>query len=128
MRYKDYKGLKTITNKEFKARYRKILGRVCGEGSFGVVNEYIHRLSGVKCAIKVIIKDRINSEPLYKELMKSELEILEEVSHPYIMQIYELLEDKQNYYIVSEYIKHGDLFGFVADEGKTFHNGTLSEK
>ena len=47
--------------------------------------------------------------------MKYELKILEETTHPYIMRIYELLEDEIKYYIVSEYIRHGELYDFVQE-------------
>ena len=45
--------------------------------------------------------------------MKFELKVLEETTHPYIMRIYELLEDDDFYFIVSEYIRHGELYDFV---------------
>ena len=45
--------------------------------------------------------------------MKDELHVLEEITHPHIMRIYELLEDDDFYFIVSEYIRHGELFDFV---------------
>lgn len=35
-----------------------------------------------------------------EKLMKNELKILETLSHPNIVNIYELLEDNDNYYIV----------------------------
>ena len=44
--------------------------------------------------------------------MENELKVLEEISHPNIVRIYELLEDKDNYYIVSELMKHGELWEF----------------
>ena len=41
--------------------------------------------------------------------MENELKILEQISHPDIVTIFELLEDDTNYYIVSELIKHDNL-------------------
>ena len=40
----------------------------------------------------------------------NELSILSEKSHPRIMRIIELVEDDENYYIVSELLKGGELF------------------
>ena len=54
--FKDFKGLKYVEN--IKERYK--IGRVLGEGSFGQVRIALHRLAGVKCAIKIIRKDKIN--------------------------------------------------------------------
>lgn len=52
--------------------------------------------------------------------MHNELKVLEETvnyfnlnfiqSHPHIMRIFELLEDDNNYYIISELLKGGELY------------------
>lgn len=49
--------------------------------------------------------------------MKNELEILENSSHPNIMRIYELLCDDKFYFVVSEFIKHGELYEFIVKKG-----------
>jgi serine/threonine protein kinase len=49
--------------------------------------------------------------------MKNELTALEDLSHPHIVRIYELLEDGQNVYVISELISDGDLQVFI-DEKK----------
>lgn len=45
--------------------------------------------------------------------MKQEFLVLEGTTHPYVMRIYELLEDDDFYFIVSEYIRHGELYEFI---------------
>ena len=50
---------------------------------------------------------------LYQELMQQELEVLANVNHPNIMRIYELLEDKVNYYVVTELLSGGELFDYI---------------
>jgi serine/threonine protein kinase len=40
-------------------------------------------------------------------MMQNELAVLEDVDHPNIMRVYELLHDERNYYIVSEYMREG---------------------
>ena len=54
--FKDFKGLKKVEN--IKERYK--LGRVLGHGSFGEVRIALHRQAGLKCAIKIIKKEKIN--------------------------------------------------------------------
>ena len=54
--------------------------------------------------------------------MDNELQVLEETAHPNIMRIYELLHDDKFYYIVSEYIRNGELYDFIVQRG------SLSEK
>lgn len=54
--------------------------------------------------------------------MQNELLILEETSHPNIMKIYELLEDDRFIFIVSEFIRYGELYDFVVKTGKVSEN------
>lgn len=42
--------------------------------------------------------------------MKNELKILRECRHPNIMEVIDLIEDENNYYIVSELIEGGSIF------------------
>ena len=49
--------------------------------------------------------------------MANELTILENTSHPNVMRIYELLNDDKFYYVVSEYIRHGELYNFIVKRG-----------
>ena len=44
------------------------------------------------------------------KLLKNELTILGEKSHPNIIRIIDLIEDDDNYYVVSELVKGGELF------------------
>ena len=50
--------------------------------------------------------------------MQNELLILEETSHPNIMRIYELLYDDHFFFIVSEFVKSGELYDFVVQRGR----------
>lgn len=45
--------------------------------------------------------------------MKNELRILEDTNHPNIMRIYEMLEDKYKYFIVSELACDGELYDYI---------------
>ena len=50
--------------------------------------------------------------------MMNEINVLKELDHPNIVKIFEYLEDKQNYYIVTEICKGGELFDEVVKRGK----------
>ena len=50
--------------------------------------------------------------------MKQELLILQNSSHPNIMSVNEILEDKNNYYIATELLEGGELFDRIVDNGK----------
>ena len=107
--FKTFRGLKKIEN--IKDRYK--IGQVLGEGSFGQVRIAIHRQANIKCAIKIIKKEKVNEHQILKDLMANELQVLEETSHPNIMRIYELLHDEKFYFVVSEYVKYGELYDFI---------------
>lgn len=47
------------------------------------------------------------------------MELLESLIHPGIMQIYELLHDEENYYIVSELVTDGTLFDYLIEQTET---------
>ena len=83
LNFKDFRGFKKITN--IKDRYK--IGRVLGEGSFGQVRIALHRQADVKCAIKIVRKDKIGEHKILGELMMNELLILEETAHPNTMRI-----------------------------------------
>lgn len=69
MSFKDFKRLKEVEN--IKDRYK--IGRVLGEGSFGQVRIAEHRAANVKCAIKIIRKDKVHEHQILKDLMMGEL-------------------------------------------------------
>ena len=56
LNFKDFRGFKYVKN--IKDRYK--IGRVLGEGSFGQVRIAMHRAADIKCAVKIIRKDKIN--------------------------------------------------------------------
>jgi serine/threonine protein kinase len=66
-----------------------------------------------KCAIKFVKKEILKDHDQLKKLMESEISVLGRVSHPNILGIFELLHDERHYYIVSEYVRHGELYDFM---------------
>ena len=62
----------------------------------------------------------IDQSRTYKQLLRNELEILRESSHSKIMKVYELLEDMNFYYVVSELIEGGSVMSRMRKMGKLF--------
>ena len=103
---KNFKNLKFVENVlDFYS-----IGDQLGKGSFGSVNKCVRLGSNTECAIKVIEKESLNSNPMLPVLMMNELQVLQKSSHPHIMNVNELLEDDDNYYIVTELLEGGELF------------------
>ena len=65
-------------------------------------------------------KNYIDTNKIYKELLRNELEILRECSHRNLMKTYELLEDDKYYYIITEYIKGGPVMRRLKEYGKPY--------
>jgi calcium/calmodulin-dependent protein kinase I len=102
----DYKKFKRINNIE----NRYAFGKTLGQGAFGVVRLCMHKDSGKTFAIKIMQKRAIEKQQIYVQLLQNELSILGEKSHPNIIRIVDLIEDNDNYYVVSELVKGGELF------------------
>jgi len=49
--------------------------------------------------------------------MRNELQILEETTHPNIPKVWELFEDDNNYYVITELISGGDMLAKMEKEG-----------
>jgi serine/threonine protein kinase len=54
-------------------------------------------------------KEKVNSNEMTAALIKSEIAISKELSHPNIVKFIDEMEDEENYYILSEIIKGADL-------------------
>lgn len=61
------------------------------------------------CAVKIIGKEQMSTSQMRKERIINELKIIENLIHPNIARVYEILHDQENFYIVTEYVKSGDL-------------------
>lgn len=70
----------------------------------------MHKDTGKEFACKIISKAAVEKNNILVQLLQNELSILGEKSHPNIIRIAELIEDAHNYYIISEYVRGGELF------------------
>ena len=52
------------------------------------------------------------------DLMASELDILAKTDHPNIVRTKELIEDENNFYIVTDLIKGGELYSKILEKRK----------
>ena len=77
----------------------KIIG-ILGKGSFGIVKLGIHILTNEKVAIKIISK----ANEKHNILTETEISILKSINHQNIIKLFDVIETKENYYIIFEYI------------------------
>jgi serine/threonine protein kinase len=102
----DFKKFKYIEN--ISKRYE--FGDYLGQGAFGKVLKCTLKDTGNKFAIKIIEKEMVKKRKVFLQLLENELSILGSKCHPKIIRIVDLLEDNENYYIVSEIVEGGELF------------------
>jgi serine/threonine protein kinase len=93
------------------------ISREIGHGAFGKVYLGLHKLTGLKVAIKVIERSRLKDERARGKVVR-EVTIFRSVHHINIVTLFEVFEDDQAFYIVMEYCAGGDLLNFVRNKGR----------
>ncbi|KAB5539895.1 hypothetical protein PHYPO_G00094430 [Pangasianodon hypophthalmus] len=85
---------------------------VLGGGRFGIVHKCVENSSGLTLAAK-IIKTRNQKE---KEVVKSEIEVMNQLNHASLIQLYAAYESRNDITLVMEYVEGGELFDRIIDE------------
>ncbi|KAJ8570726.1 hypothetical protein K7X08_037698 [Anisodus acutangulus] len=101
-----------------------VVEKQIGSGSFSTVWKTCHQVDGTEVAIKEIVTARLNSK--LKESLKSEIVILQRISHPNIIRLRDMIEglsettslppkieEPKKIYIVLEYCRGGDLSMYI---------------
>ncbi|SCU79801.1 LAFA_0B05688g1_1 [Lachancea sp. 'fantastica'] len=91
-----------------------IKDEVVGQGAFATVKKAVERRTGKTYAVKIINKRKVVGN---MDGVTRELEILRRLHHPRIVRLQGFYEDKDNYYLVMEFVSGGDLMDFVAAHG-----------
>ena len=86
-----------------------------GQGTFSKVTRAFHIPSEQIVAVKILNKEQIEDE-IDMERINREIEILKNIYHPNICQIYETYSTIHNYYLMMEYIEDGDLFDYISEK------------
>ena len=94
--------------KESITNYYEIIGEL-GSGSYGSVKKVLHKQLKELRAMKVILKKSENA--------KTEIDIMRKVSHPNIVNIFDIFEDSKKYYIMMEICEGGELFEAISEQG-----------
>lgn len=107
------------------------LGRTLGRGSTGRVRLARNSETGQLAAVKILPKsnfrkvdarNKANMGPEYKHKLaygiEREIIIMKLVSHPNIMGLYDVWENKNDLYLVLEYIEGGELFDYLIKRGQ----------
>jgi serine/threonine protein kinase len=88
-----------FTKADIYSKYR--LGSKLGSGGFSSVRKARDRESRALRAIKTLRKSKMHSA-INVDLFVNEILMLRQMDHPHILKIYDLLEDKKYYHVVTE--------------------------
>ncbi|XP_029381420.1 myosin light chain kinase 2, skeletal/cardiac muscle isoform X2 [Echeneis naucrates] len=88
---------------------------VLGGGRFGQVHKCVENSSGLTFAAKVI-KARSQKE---KEMVKNEIQVMNNLDHANLIQLYAAYESRNDIILVLEYVDGGELFDRIIDENYT---------
>ena len=90
--------------------FKYLVGRELGAGSTAVVREGFTRDSFCRVALKIIGKKKWSSKYSNPQDLMKEVAILQNLQHPCITKVLEVVEDQNIFVIVMEYAAGGELF------------------
>ena len=115
---------------------------ILGKGNFGTVYLGTHKKTKEKVAIKEIRKRQFDTndeneeiiaekELMYSNLLKQELEIIENLHHPYICRMLYKVQYNEDWYIIFEYLsgkdfEHNEEINFTEEKNYKFFCQILS--
>ncbi|XP_019654212.1 myosin light chain kinase 2, skeletal/cardiac muscle [Ailuropoda melanoleuca] len=95
-------------NSQFSMNSKEALGG----GKFGAVCTCTEKATGLKLAAKVIKKQT----PKDKEMVMLEIEVMNQLNHRNLIQLYAAIETSHEIVLFMEYIEGGELFERIVDE------------
>ena len=102
-----------------------IMKKEIGEGNFGKVKLAVFKPTGEEFAVKILNKKKIKKQ--MKNVMLRENDIITKLNHINIVFVYKIIDTEEDYYIIMEYCKLGELFDYIVkkkrlseEEGSVF--------
>ncbi|KAJ8391475.1 hypothetical protein AAFF_G00089490 [Aldrovandia affinis] len=93
-----------------------LVGKKLGEGSFAKVREGLHATTGEKVAVKVIDKEKAKQDTYMTKNLRREGQIHQMIRHPNIVQLLDILETENSYYLVTELCPGGNLMNRIYEK------------
>ncbi|XP_072979003.1 CBL-interacting protein kinase 6 [Typha angustifolia] len=93
------------------------LGRVLGHGSFAKVYLARDLRSGKGVAMKVVGKEKVIRAGMMEQI-KREIAVMKMVTHPNIVELYEVMATRSRIYFAMELVRGGELFAKIARAGR----------
>lgn len=94
-----------------------MLRGVIGEGAFSHVVLAFHETQKTYYACKIVPKARLSSSSL-EQRFEEEIRINQQLHHPGVVGLIDIIKDELNYYVIMEFCPNGELFQFIVDRGR----------
>eukprot|EP01105_Mastigella_eilhardi_P005345 TRINITY_DN1707_c0_g1_i1.p1 TRINITY_DN1707_c0_g1~~TRINITY_DN1707_c0_g1_i1.p1 ORF type:complete len:709 (-),score=191.94 TRINITY_DN1707_c0_g1_i1:76-2202(-) len=92
-----------------------VLEKTLGQGQFGKVKLGTHVPTQRKVAVKIMNKSRVTGDTM--NMVKREIGIMKQMSHPYIIQLYQVIETKDQLFLVMEHASGGEVMDLILTHG-----------
>jgi hypothetical protein len=102
---------KTVLNRRYE------LGQELGKGAMGAVFRAWDTVLDREVAVKQL-NLVLSGDDEYASRFRREAKALARLTHPNIVQVYDLFEDGGRHWMVLEYVKGGDLASYLKDKGR----------
>ncbi|KAM8872344.1 serine/threonine-protein kinase NIM1 [Synchiropus picturatus] len=99
--------------------FYKVRGEV-GYGTFSKVKLAFHALTKDKVAMKILDKTRLDTQA--QRLLSREITSMENLQHPNVVRLYEVVETPSRLHLVMEFAGGGDLHNRLCNQGKLSDN------
>lgn len=104
---------------DFHTKFNTI--KMIGKGSFARVYLVENKETKERMAVKAFSKEYLLSQPKGKDSLVNEIDIMQQLKHPYIMCLEEIHESKNSVYLVLELLEGGELLNYISTkESLTF--------
>jgi Ca2+-binding EF-hand superfamily protein/tRNA A-37 threonylcarbamoyl transferase component Bud32 len=85
-----------------------VIGDELGAGKFSKVHLCVHKVTLKKYAVKIIDKTGMTASE--RDLLRTEIAVLQLVNHPHIVHLKNVFETRSRIYIIMTLVEGGDLF------------------
>ncbi len=89
-----------------------IIGRLIGQGAYATVRLAYHKKLGKKSALKVYDKKKL-VEPQRQKSVYREIRLLEKMSHPNIVRLYDAFDTENHVILAMEYVRGHSLHSYL---------------
>ena len=94
-----------------------VLCEEIGSGTFATVLAAYHTRTHIKVAVKKIARENF-ADPDHLARFQREVNLIRDMDHPFIAGFYDVLEDRNFFYVVMEFVENGNMLDYVNEKGE----------